>query len=331
MAVNESSRAIYFTAPGRVELRQVPLQPVEGGFLVRSQLIGISHGTELLFFNGEAPSGLEADSSLTALDGRIEYPIKYGYINTGITASGGRVFAFYPHQESFYAKDGEVIELPPEMNYDDAVFLAHMETAVSIVQDTDLVLGDTVLIVGQGTIGLLIAEILRRFHDGKIITLEPIQIRREASARLGCHALSPSEDGIADRIRHLAGPAGVDMAINVSGSDAGLQTAIDSLTFGGSVIEASWYGARTVSLSLGREFHRQRLSIRSSQVSTIPPRLRGRWSKRRRLDLALDLIESIKPRKYITHRFKMSEGQAAFEFLQNRPCEAIQVVLLPGI
>ena len=57
------------------------------------------------------------------------------------------------------------------------------------------------------------------------------------------------------------------------------------------VVELSWYGTREVSLPLGQAFHRRRLSLVSSQVGSVATAQRGRWDHRRRLSLALDLLD----------------------------------------
>ncbi len=72
---NDTARAVVFSAPGIIDIETVPVCTGEGIFL-RSELIGISSGTEML-----------------------SYPIKYGYMNVGKTETGERRFAFYPHQE----------------------------------------------------------------------------------------------------------------------------------------------------------------------------------------------------------------------------------------
>ncbi|HUV08270.1 MAG TPA: zinc-binding alcohol dehydrogenase [Spirochaetia bacterium] len=323
------ARAIYFTAPGSIEMRQEEIYPASGSILVESRLIGISHGTEMLFFRGELPLGLDMDAAIEALRGKVSYPVKYGYMNTGVTETGRWVFAFYPHQDRFYVQEADTVPLPEGMNYEDAVFLANMETAVRIVQDAAPVLGDRILVVGQGVVGLLVAEILQRSHGGRIVTVEPYPKRREASQQTGCVSLSPAEPRIEDRIRELTDGRGVDVAINVSSSAQGLQLAIDSLAFSGKVVEASWYGDRSVALSLGSAFHRKRLKIVSSQVSTLAPELAGRWTKERGIRFSLDLVGEICPSKYITHRFPLGEAQEAFLLLSENPEETIQIVLVP--
>jgi len=322
------ARALYFTAPRTVELREEQCRPAGDQVLVRSRLIGISHGTEMLAFRGELPRELEADASLRSLSGTLDYPLKYGYINTGVTESGRRVFAFYPHQDLFFADPQELIELPPDLEFVDAVFLANMETALGIVHDANPRFGESVLLIGQGVVGLLTAEILSRAGVGKVITVEPHLRRRRASEGIGCVALRPAA-GLRRSILEHTGGRGADVAVNLSASAEGLQLAIDTLAFEGTVVEASWYGTRQVTLDLGRTFHRKRLHLRSSQVSRIDPALSGRWDKRRRLDRVLELLQSIHPSRYITHRFTLDRAPEAYELLDKHPGRCIQVVLEP--
>jgi 2-desacetyl-2-hydroxyethyl bacteriochlorophyllide A dehydrogenase len=322
------ARALYFTAPGAVELREEGCRSEGEQILVRSRLIGISHGTEMLAYRGQLPQGLEADESLASLSGSLEYPLKYGYINTGETESGQRVFAFYPHQDRFFADPQQLIELPAELDFDDAVFLANMETALGVVHDANPRFAESVLLIGQGIVGLLTAEILMRCGAGTVITVEPHAGRRRASAAIGCVAMAPGAE-LAVRVLELTGGRGADVAINVSGSAEGLQVAIDNLAFEGTVVEASWYGSRPVALDLGRAFHRKRLKVRSSQVSRIDPALSGRWDKQRRLNRVLDLLQSIRPSRYISHRFPLARAAQAYKLLEHNPEESTQIVLEP--
>jgi threonine dehydrogenase-like Zn-dependent dehydrogenase len=326
--MNLEARALYFTAPRAVELRKERCRPAGEQVLIRSRLIGISHGTEMLVYRGQMPRGLEADASLPALAGTLEYPLKYGYVNTGETESGGRVFAFYPHQDLFFADPEQLIELPARLDFADAVFLANMETALGIVHDANPRFGECVLLIGQGVVGLLTAEILMRGGLGKVITVEPYPDRRGASEAIGCVALQPGAE-LREQVREHTDGRGADVAINTSASAEGLQLAIDNLAFEAAVVEASWYGSRPVALDLGRAFHRKRLKLRSSQVSRIDPALSGRWDKNRRLQTVLKLLQQIRPSRYITHRFALDRAQEAYELLEKHPERCIQIVLEP--
>jgi threonine dehydrogenase-like Zn-dependent dehydrogenase len=225
--------------------------------------------------------------------------------------------------------EAETVPLDPEIPFEDAVFLASMETAVAISHDAAPILGDRVLVAGQGVIGLLVAEILAASSPARVVTLEPHAARRRASEALGCLALDPRDPSAPAKLAEATEGRGFDVAINASAEGEGLQTAIEALGFGGCVVEASYYGSRSVTLSLGEAFHRKRLAIRSSQVSTVNPALSARWDKRRRLALALEMVRRIRPSKYITHRFALERAQEAFNLIRDRPGETLQVVLEP--
>jgi threonine dehydrogenase-like Zn-dependent dehydrogenase len=323
------ARALYFLEPGRVGLRQEKLEPRPGRVLVRSRLMGISHGTELLAFRGQMPQGMEADPALAGLPGTLEYPLKYGYCNVGLTETGARVFAFYPHQDLFYADPAELVALPAELSDEEAVFLPNLETAVGIVHDAAMRLGEKVLVAGLGVVGLLTCALLTRCGASEVIAVEPLALRRDSARELGCRVFSPEEPDLEARIKELTAGRGVDVAIDASSSESGLQLALDVLAFEGTLVEASWFGSRKVSLELGRSFHRRRLKLASSQVSQIGAGLAPRWDKRRRLDTVLGLLAQLRPSRYITHRFPLGRAQEAFETIDRHPERVIQVVLEP--
>jgi threonine dehydrogenase-like Zn-dependent dehydrogenase len=105
-----------------------------------------------------------------------------------------------------------------------------------------------------------------------------------------------------------------------------LDQAIAATGYHGRVVVGSWYGAQRADLDLGGHFHRARIRVISSQVSTLSPDLSGRWSKARRFDLAWEMIGEVKPAKLITQRFPFQEAQAAYQLLDQNPGEAIQVI-----
>jgi len=336
------ARALYFTKPGQVELREEPLLPQPGQVRVRSRLMGISHGTELLAFRGQLPTALEADSTLKSLPGRLAYPLKYGYSNCGLVeeacprggarpapGAGQRVFSFYPHQDRFDADPGELLPLPPGVSDEQAVFLPNLETALGIVHDAGVRFGESVLVVGLGVVGLLVSALLLRSGVALLIAVEPLEMRRRRAEALGSRTFSSQEAQLRERITELTGGRGPDAAVNCSGSEAGLQLGLDTLCFEGTLVEASWYGARRVSLELGAAFHRRRLRLVSSQVSMVAAALGPRWDKRRRLELALALLPALDPSGWITHRFKLERAQEAFELLDRHPEQVLQVVLEP--
>jgi threonine dehydrogenase-like Zn-dependent dehydrogenase len=83
----------------------------------------------------------------------------------------------------------------------------------------------------------------------------------------------------------------------------------------GTVLVASWYGTKAVTLPLGEEFHRRRLTIRSTQVSTIPARLADRWDGDRRRRAVVGLLDELPLTSLATHTFPFEQAADAFAAL----------------
>ena len=175
--------------------------------------------------------------------------------------------------------------------------------------------------------GLLITMLLRRVGATPIVTADLHERRRAASSAAGAdHALDADVD-VVGTVLELTDGRGVDVAIEASGSPAALQACIDAAAFAGTVVVASWYGTRDVGLSLGGRFHRRRLRVLSSQVSTLDPALAPRWDRARRTALVATLLKELPLNDLITHRFPFDQAAAAYELLDRRAGECLQVVL----
>jgi 2-desacetyl-2-hydroxyethyl bacteriochlorophyllide A dehydrogenase len=340
-------QALYFTAPSSVEVREDPLpQPGPGQLLVRTLVSAISAGTELLIYRGQAPPGMRVDETISSLNGTIGFPMRYGYAAVGeIAATGpgvaaiwqGRiVFAFHPHESFFLADVEEVHLLPPDMAPEEAVFFPNVETAVTLVADGSPSIGEQVAVFGQGIVGLLVTSLLVRHPLSSLVTLDAHLLRRSASVSVGAHSsLDPNSSGVLEEaLASLQGPRvyrGADLTYEVSGNPDALDQAIAVTGYNGRVVIGSWYGRKPVTIELGGPFHRSRIRLISSQVSSIEPERRGRWTKERLQQLAWHMVKELKPSRFITHRFALSEAADAYQLLDRNAQEALQVVLTyPG-
>ena len=186
-------------------------------------------------------------------------------------------------------------------------------------------------------IGLLISEMLAQYPGLHLAALEPDPHRRGLSTQLGLAAADPThltKHELQNTVHQLFNGHLPDKIVDVSGSEKGLQMAIDSAAFETHIIEASWHGSLPVTLHLGEEFHRNRLSISSSQVSTVSSELGRRWDRSRRTEEVKRWISTIKPSKYITHRFPLSQVKDAYHFIFGKPSTdtaqpLLQAVLIP--
>ena len=328
-------QALWFTAPFQVEIREdiLPaLQPDD--ILVQSTLSAISPGTEMLLYRGQMPANMAVDETIKALQGTMAYPLKYGYAAVGQVIETGKnvdqswngrfIFSFQPHQSHFITRPEFVQPLPPDMTPETAVFLPNMETAVSFVMDGQPVLGERVVVFGQGVVGLLTTKLLAQFPLADLITVDGYALRRTWSARMG--AASPARTAVLDPAE-LDSLTEADLTYELSGNPAALNQAISVTGFDGRVVIGSWYGNKPATLDLGGAFHRRQMRLISSQVSHLHPRWRGRWTKSRRLQTTWQMLRQHDPAQLITHRFALEDAAAAYQLLDQNAAATIQPVL----
>jgi 2-desacetyl-2-hydroxyethyl bacteriochlorophyllide A dehydrogenase len=329
------ARALWFTAPRTAEFRPERVPPPEPGEVrVKTIASAISHGTELLVYRGEVPADLPLD--LPTLAGDYAFPIKYGYASVGRVLDAGvehlspgdLVFVHHPHQDAFVVPADLPVRLPEGIDPAIGLFFANLETALNVVHDTPLRLGETALVFGQGVVGLLVTQLLRLAGTGKVLTVEPLKRRRELALEVGAdEAFEPDEDLLGRVLAATAG-RGADVAIEASSSGLALQAAVDAVATEGTVVVASWYGTRPVTLSLGGHFHRGRVRLRSSQVGRIDPELGTRWDPARRTETALGLLPRLRLKELVSHQIPFEDAPEAYRLVDESPGEVVQVVLI---
>jgi len=332
-----TERAVRFTSPGEVTLAEVDRSvPGPGEVAVETAVSGISPGTETLVYRGEVPGDLPADAELSTLEGDLSFPVEYGYAAAGRVVETGeavdndwldrRVLAFHPHRTQFCAATDHVVALPEGVSTEESAMLPSVETATNLALDAEPRVGERAVVFGAGVIGLCTTAVLSAFPLESLVVVEPIPARRERAIQLGAdRAVSPDEAAtlFADEEQ-----SGADLAIEVSGQPAALDDAIAAVGFDGRIIVGSWYGSKTCDLDLGGRFHRDRVDIVSSQVSTIASGLRGRWSKDRRLATALTRLQRLDTDTIITDRLPVDRAGEAFERIESSPEDTLQVLLL---
>jgi 2-desacetyl-2-hydroxyethyl bacteriochlorophyllide A dehydrogenase len=329
------AKYLYFTAPNQIEVREQMLPSLsEGEVLVKSICSAISPGTEMLIYKGKFPK--ESSDHIDPVSSQLNYPFQYGYACVGEVVEVGvdveqdwvqkLVFSFQPHGDFFITTPEYLFPLPAWCPVETACFLANMETSVNLVQDAAPIVGENVIVFGQGVVGLLTASLLAEFPLQDLVTVDNYPERRAASKGIGLSAsLNPVDPDFREQVFELI-PEGADLAIEASGNPSALDDAITLTRFGGRIVIGSWYGQRKASIDLGGKFHRSRMQLISSQVSTISASLSDRWDKIRRLETAWQALMRIRPEKWVTHRFKLDQAADAYAMLAEAPGKSIQTV-----
>ncbi|HKU39103.1 MAG TPA: zinc-binding alcohol dehydrogenase [Polyangiales bacterium] len=327
-----SCRALFFTAPRSVALRELEPTPLDAGAVrVRTLLSAISAGTELLFYRGQLEPGVPVDATLPWA-GTLDYPLQYGYAAVGVIRElgsavdrswlGRRVFAFQPHAEEFSELPERLVQLPDTLSDERAALLPNLETALSLAMDGAPLFGERVAVLGQGVVGQLLAALLVR-SGAEHVALFDTRAERLAASRMLCGAA---------RAEWLAAPApaqldSFDLVYELSGEPAALDQAFALARYEGRIVVGSWYGAKRAPIDLGTRAHRNRNTLSFSQVSRIDSRHAARFDHARRLAVALAWLERLPLEALVTHRLPFDRIAEAYRLLdlQSEPC--LQVLI----
>lgn len=328
------AQAAWMVAPYQVRIQSESLEPLGADEVaISTHYSAISHGTEMLVYRGQVPSGMALD--LPTLAGSFAFPIKYGYAMVGYVREvgssvndivvGDMVFALHPHQTHCHVHHTLVKKIPPTVSAKAAVLAANMETAINIVHDARPVLGDVVAVIGLGVVGLLVSWLLAR-QAVRVIAIDPAAHRRECAQQLGITKVTHPDNAKAF-VAEITEDRGVDCAIEVSGNPNALPLALDVVGQEGLVVVASWYGTKPVTLDLGSRFHRGRIRMRSSQVGQLAPDLAPRWDYQRRMYTVWRMLAQFPYQVVITHEFHFENAAVAYEAIDHGDLPMVQSVL----
>ena len=317
-------RELWFVGPKSVELREGEPLAAPGPGQVKAQALysAISQGTELLLYRGEGPQVFDL-SLAKPVQG---FPLRYGYCwvgkvvesGAGDVSIGQHVLALRPHGDEHVLCADEMRVLPEDLPPVRATLSPMLETAVNIVWDSGVGLGDRVVVLGGGVVGLLTAMLCKRSGAAFVAVVEPSARRRRCAVLWGIDEARPPD---ADA------PAGdADVVIEATGNPALLDRAVAHAAFEATIVVASFYGDRRSPVSLGDAFHRQRLHLKSSQVSHLPAAKLARWSHTRRFALVLELLGDSRLDGLIEPAVSFDAAPATYARLDADPGAALHTV-----
>jgi threonine dehydrogenase-like Zn-dependent dehydrogenase len=283
------ARALWYTAPGKAELRPEPLKaPRADEITVHSLYSGVSRGTERLISSGAAGASEYQRMRCPLQAGVLPFPVKYGYCAVGQAEAGhenlgGRtVFVMHPHQDIFTVPAAMAFPIPESVPPRRATLAANMETALNALWDSGAGPAERIAVIGAGIVGLLVGYLAAKLPGAEVTLVDISQDRTGIAAAMGCRFAAPA-----------SAPAGCDVVFHTSAAAAGLATAVGCAGLEALLVELSWYGGDSATpVPLGGAFHSQRLKLISSQVGNVSPRRRPRWCHRRRMEAALRLLDA---------------------------------------
>ncbi len=326
-----------------IEQEEFPLK--EDEVRVRTLFSGISAGTELASYRGSSPhltKTWDANARLFRSGGtEPAFPVEVvGYEEVGEIVEVGHasglqvgqlVWGTWGHNSAATLKADFARQrlLAPSADPRIGIFSHIGAVALNAILDADIHVGETVVVFGLGVPGQIIAQ-LARLNGAHVIVVDGIAERRDLALRLGAEvALDPATADVAEQVRELTQGRGADAVIEATGNYRALHEAIRTVAYNSRVCVVGFFQGEGHGLSLGEEFHHNRVQLISSQISGQGPHVQHRWDRLRLnctiIDLAttgtLDLIS------LITQTVPFAQAGETYRMLDSNPSAALQVVL----
>jgi threonine dehydrogenase-like Zn-dependent dehydrogenase len=334
-------RRLAITAPHRVEVLTYEDRPLEAHEVrLRTELASGKHGTTTAMFDGLNFRGQRFDQAMRlfvpaeeAGGGAITSPHNTGTTGVGTITEvgpeitrwrvGDRVFGLMDVRETNTCREDSLWELgrlDPEL----ALCIEPAYVAFHCIRESPVRFGDRVAIIGLGAIGLLAVRMAVAAGAEQVIAVDPLPGRRAWAAAHGAgQVLDPTAADAALEIHRLTGGPGVDVAIEVSGAYAALETALRATRITGTVCSAGFYQGESRGLWLGREWHHNRLNVIVPHGCGWghPPRDFPRWDERRAYDAIVILMRqgTLTAPDLIHPTVSLTEAPEVYRLMEQEP------------
>jgi len=243
------------SAPGQVALQWLdPPQPQKGQVLLQALNTLISPGTERAFF-------------LNLANTNPAYPYCPGYSFVGEVSAlgddvrtlkqGDRVVCRAAHQSHALVDASDCLKAPAQLADDEAAFFALLAIAMQGLRKTRIELGESVLVVGAGLVGIL-AMRLAQLSGGLPVVGVDLDRRRLALAKqVAADEVLLSGEGLQEELRDLLGAEGADVVIEATGAPAAALTAFQLAAARGRVALVGSARGVTEGVNFYRDVHKK--------------------------------------------------------------------------
>jgi L-iditol 2-dehydrogenase len=180
--------------------------------------------------------------------------------------------------------------------------------------------GDTVAVMGPGTLGLLAVGWAAMARPAHLVAVGVDRANEALARKMGATDYLTVDEEPAARLRGMTGGAGADLVFEAAGSEKALPVAIDAARRGGTVVILSIVGS-------GRP-----MPLEANVFCLKDLRIHGVFAyTTRSFEQALRLVESgrLDVRPLVTHTFPLRDFQKAFDLLRNRSEPVVKVMLKP--
>jgi L-iditol 2-dehydrogenase len=240
-------------------------------------------------------------------------------VTSGFRPSGGG-FAEFVRVMDWIADQG-MVAIPPDVSYEEAAFVEPVNTCLKAIYKARIQPGETVLVIGQGPIGLILM-LLARIHAGAVVmTTDPMPARRRKSVELGAEeSFDPAAADMRNAIRKRTSGRGVDAVLVAAPQRELLEQALELARPGGRVLLFAYNDPLL------------RVEFPAAAVGIDEKEILGSYSAS--LDLQEEsarlVFDRVLPvRELISHRFPLSQIEQALELAAHPSEDSLKIIVVP--
>jgi predicted dehydrogenase/threonine dehydrogenase-like Zn-dependent dehydrogenase len=293
-------------------------------------------------------------SAFRAVKARLETPLALGYSCAGVVREVGRGaeefqvgdrvacagMNYASHAETVFVPKNLAVKIPAGVSFDDAAFVTLGAIALQGVRTAEAKLGEAVAVIGLGLLGQLTVQILKAAGCRVIgVDLDPAKV--ELARAHGADAAVLRSGEIADAVARLTDDAGADAVIVTAAADTNDPTELAGeiardraiISMVGAVrleVPRKLYYEKELQLRLSRSYGPGRYDVQYEEQGIDYPIGYVRWTERRNLQEFLRLVAAgaVRLDKLITHRFRISEAERAYEIITGKDRQPFLGILL---
>jgi L-iditol 2-dehydrogenase len=237
----------------------------------------------------------------------------------GFEPSGGG-FAEYIRVMDWIVRKG-VVKIPDQVSYEQASFIEPVNTCLKAIESLYLQSDETVLVIGQGPIGIILAALAKR-TCATVVTSDLYPQRLKISESFGLkHNVNAGSEDPALRVRELTGGRGADAVILATAGNSLIKPAMDATRPGGRIM-------------LFAQTQRSEVAIDPAAVCMDEKTLMGSYSASVDLqeeNVRLVFSGEINFARLISHRFPLEESVEAIQLASHPSPESMKIVIQPGL
>ena len=243
----------------------------------------------------------------------------------GFAPSGGGFAEYIRVMDWIVGRDGKtagLVKIPDEVPFEQAAFIEPVNTCYKAIRLLDLKADETVLVIGQGSIGVLLAALAQR-TGATVLTSDLYPERHAIAAKFGLHHPLDARGDVVAAARAVTEGRGVDVALVAVGGDALIRVAMDAVRPGGRVM-------------LFASTQHGEAKFDPAAVCMDEKTLMGSYSASVAINdevtkLVLDgYANGFDLTQLISHRFSLEEAVAAIDLASHPQADSMKIVIQPG-